>query len=127
MRADNLTRREFIGVAAAVLGIGYTPSSVVAKETISKWPASGDDRERLEDVSVYVYPIEGTNKIRIFEISNQYSGMSGFSDVDKNNGREFMYYTAIDGSPKESDHNGIMSYLMCSAKDHLLMREAGLR
>lgn len=124
MARDGLTRREFMGVAAAVFSACYTPSPIYAKgEKTIKWPKSGDDRERLKNTVIDVYPlIDCKDRVRIFEIATKLGEWSRASEVNKNTGEEYWEYKTRYSACEGTGIEDVERYIVCSQRDRMIIQ-----
>jgi len=124
MEGYDLTRREFIGVVAASLGVIVSSNHVNAKEIETTKRESCEDNERLNKVIIEVVPLEDNkDKVRIFEITTKVGEWSRVSEVDRHTGREYgesqVKYSACNRVSAEE----IKSQLMMSGKTYGQIRQ----
>ncbi|OGJ21111.1 hypothetical protein A3K73_08415 [Candidatus Pacearchaeota archaeon RBG_13_36_9] len=118
MKINYLTRREFMGVFAAVLGACVIPSYARVNEEEVKCPASGDDDEKLNNVVVEAYPLIGCKeRVRIFEISTKLGGWSRASEVNKNTGEEYWQYKIGYSACGKTSVEDVEKHIVCLQRD----------
>jgi len=120
MERNNLTRREFMGIAASVLTCSIPSYAGAKEEKTIKWPKSEDDSEGLSDVIIDVRSLKDCkDRVRIFEIATKAGNISRVNEVNKDTGRVYWEHQARYSCSNGTSVEDVEHYLIKSEMDRL--------